>query len=79
LSVAARAAAATALPFNHPDRSATPPAGKQAAGWYQIIRNGSVAAYYAALADPNSAAPADLYPGNAVFDFLDEKKFPTPE
>jgi len=52
---------------------------KQAAGWYQIIRNGSVAAYYAALADPNSAAPADLYPGNAVFDFLDEKKFPTPE
>ena len=52
---------------------------KQADGWYQIIRNGSVAAYYAAIADPNSAAPADLYPDNAVFDFLDERKFPTPE
>src|SRR5882672_6231747 len=35
LSVAAGAAAATALPFNHPVRAATPPAGKQTAGWYR--------------------------------------------
>ncbi|MBA2399989.1 MAG: MBL fold metallo-hydrolase [Bradyrhizobium sp.] len=35
LSVAAGAAAATTLPFNHPARSATPPAGKQTAGWYR--------------------------------------------
>jgi glyoxylase-like metal-dependent hydrolase (beta-lactamase superfamily II) len=35
LSVAAGAAAATALPFNHPAVAATPPAGKQTAGWYR--------------------------------------------
>ena len=35
LSVAAGAAAATALPFNHPVRAATPPVGKQTAGWYR--------------------------------------------
>ena len=35
LSVAAGAAAATALPFNHQVRAATPPAGKQTAGWYR--------------------------------------------
>src|SRR4051794_12663894 len=35
LSVAAGAAAATALPFNQPARATTPPAGKQAAGWYR--------------------------------------------
>src|ERR1043165_8029605 len=35
LSVAAGAAAATTLPFNHPVRAATPPAGKQTAGWYR--------------------------------------------
>ncbi len=35
LSVAAGAAAATTLPFDHPVRAATPPAGKQANGWYR--------------------------------------------
>jgi glyoxylase-like metal-dependent hydrolase (beta-lactamase superfamily II) len=35
LSVAAGAAAAVTVPCNHPVRAATPPAGKQAAGWYR--------------------------------------------
>ena len=35
LSVAGGAAAATAVPFSHPVRATTPPAGKQAAGWYR--------------------------------------------
>jgi glyoxylase-like metal-dependent hydrolase (beta-lactamase superfamily II) len=34
-SVAAGAAATAALPFDHSVRAATPPAGKQAAGWYR--------------------------------------------
>jgi hypothetical protein len=52
---------------------------KQANGWYQIIRNGSVAAYFAARSDPNIAAPAELLPESAVLDFLDERKLPEPE
>ena len=35
LSVAAGAAAAVTVPCNHPVRAVTPPAGKQAAGWYR--------------------------------------------
>jgi glyoxylase-like metal-dependent hydrolase (beta-lactamase superfamily II) len=35
LSVAAGAAAATTMPLSRPVRAATPPAGKQAAGWYR--------------------------------------------
>jgi glyoxylase-like metal-dependent hydrolase (beta-lactamase superfamily II) len=35
LSVAAGAAAATTLPSSQPARAATPPAGKQIAGWYR--------------------------------------------
>jgi len=35
LSVAAGAAAAVTVPCDHPVRAATPPAGKQAAGWYR--------------------------------------------
>ena len=35
LSAAAGAAAATSLPFNQPVHAATPPAGKQTAGWYR--------------------------------------------
>ena len=35
LSAAAGAAAAMTVPFDHPVRAATPPAGKQAAGWYR--------------------------------------------
>ena len=34
-SVAASAATAIAVPFGHPVRAATPPAGKQAPGWYR--------------------------------------------
>jgi glyoxylase-like metal-dependent hydrolase (beta-lactamase superfamily II) len=35
LSAAAGAAAAATVPFDRPARAATPPAGKQAAGWYR--------------------------------------------
>jgi glyoxylase-like metal-dependent hydrolase (beta-lactamase superfamily II) len=35
LSAAAGAAAAVTVPFDHPVRAATPPAGKQTAGWYR--------------------------------------------
>src|SRR5664279_2445346 len=35
LSAAAGAAAAVAMPLDHSVRAATPPAGKQAAGWYR--------------------------------------------
>ena len=35
LSAAAGAAAATSLPFSQPVLAATPPAGKQTAGWYR--------------------------------------------
>jgi glyoxylase-like metal-dependent hydrolase (beta-lactamase superfamily II) len=35
LSAAAGVAAAATVPFDHPARAATPPAGKQTAGWYR--------------------------------------------
>jgi O-antigen ligase len=49
---------------------------RQAKGWYQIIRNGSVAAFYTAKADPTIAAPAELKPESAVFEYLDQKNVP---
>jgi len=52
---------------------------KHANGWYQIIRNGSVAAFYAAKADPSLAAPAELLPYNAVLEYLDERRIPSAE
>jgi pentatricopeptide repeat protein len=44
----------------------------QATGWHNIITTGSVAAYFAAKTDPNIAAPADLLPEAAVFEYLDK-------
>ena len=50
---------------------------RQANGWYQIIRNGSVAAFYLAKADQSLAEPAELRPESAVLEYLDQKDFST--
>ncbi len=44
---------------------------KQANGWYSLIKDGSVAAFYKAQTDTSVAQPADLVPGNAVRQYLD--------
>ena len=44
----------------------------QAKGWSNIIKNGSVAAYYAAKSDPAIASPVQLLPQAAVYEYLDE-------
>lgn len=45
---------------------------KQANGWYMIMTDGSVATYFKAQQDPQTALPADLRPENAVRQFLDD-------
>lgn len=45
---------------------------RQANGWYLIIKEGSVAAFYRSQADPNIAPPADLLPFTAVRQYVDE-------
>lgn len=45
---------------------------KQANGWYSLIKDGSLAAFYKAQNDATVAAPADLVPGNAVRQYLDK-------
>ncbi len=45
---------------------------RQAAGWYQLIKKGSVAAFYAAQNDRGIAAPAELLPEKAVLMYLDK-------
>lgn len=44
---------------------------KQANGWHALIKDGSVAAFYKAQNDAAIAQPADLVPGNAVRQYLD--------
>lgn len=48
---------------------------RQANGWYWLIRDGSVAAFYKAQGDQRIAPPAELLPPNAVIEFVDEQKF----
>lgn len=48
---------------------------RQAAGWRNLIRDGSVSAFYAARNDPAIALPAELIPDKAVVMYLDK----TPE
>jgi len=45
---------------------------RQANGWYMIIREGSVAAFYRSKTDPNIAAPVELTPQSAVRQYLDK-------
>lgn len=45
---------------------------RQANGWYSLIKDGSVAAFLESQADASVAAPADLVPGNAVRQYLDD-------
>ena len=45
---------------------------RQADGWYSLLKNGSVIAFYAAQNDPSLAAPSDLRPEVAVLQFLDK-------
>jgi tetratricopeptide (TPR) repeat protein len=47
-------------------------------GWYEIIKNGSLAAYYRSQADPSVTPPAELVPQSAVQEYLDERMFPRP-
>ena len=47
---------------------------RQANGWYELIRNGSMAALGRSLTDKTVAPPAELMPESAVRQFLD--KFP---
>jgi hypothetical protein len=49
---------------------------RHAAGWYEIIRRGSVRAYYNAVNDPSLAAPTELRPNNAVLEYLDQPPEP---
>jgi tetratricopeptide (TPR) repeat protein len=46
--------------------------GRDANGWYSLIRDGSTAAFYKAQADPETAPPAELSPHNAVLPYLDK-------
>jgi tetratricopeptide (TPR) repeat protein len=48
---------------------------RQSNGWYNIIRQGSVAAFYNARSDPGIAPPAELIPENVVLDYLDRPDF----
>lgn len=45
---------------------------RQAKGWYMIIREGSVAAFYRSRNDADIAAPAELIPTSAVRKYLDD-------
>jgi|CXWL01.1.fsa_nt_gi O-antigen ligase len=45
---------------------------RQANGWYELIRNGSMAAFQKAQKDNSIAPPAELLPESAVRQFLDE-------
>ena len=45
---------------------------RQAAGWYNILKIGSVAAFYTAQKDPQAATPNDLLPASAVLQYLDK-------
>jgi hypothetical protein len=45
---------------------------RQAEGWYRLIKNGSVNAFYAAQNDPQIALPAELMPDKAVLMYLDD-------
>lgn len=45
---------------------------RQANGWYAIIQDGSVNAFHKSRQDSDTAAPAELNPGDAVRQYLDE-------
>jgi len=45
---------------------------RQAHGWYLIIREGSVAAFYRSQGDPDIAPPAELTPYNGVLQYVDK-------
>ncbi len=45
---------------------------RHANGWYLIIREGSVAAFYQSQTDPNVAPPVELTPYNGVRQYLDK-------
>jgi O-antigen ligase len=45
---------------------------RHANGWYMMIRQGSVAAFYRAQTDKNIAPPAELAPSNGVRQYLDK-------
>lgn len=45
---------------------------RQANGWYWIIKEGSVAAFYRSQKDSSIAPPADLRPHNAVRQYIDK-------
>jgi O-antigen ligase len=45
---------------------------RQANGWYSMMREGSVRAFYRAQNDPNLAPPAELTPATAVLKYIDK-------
>lgn len=45
---------------------------RQANGWYAIIKDGSVAAFYRSKTNPDIAAPAELLPPSAVRQYVDK-------
>ncbi len=45
---------------------------RQANGWYIIIREGSVAAFYRSQIDPNVTPPVELIPSSAVRQYVDK-------
>ena len=45
---------------------------RQANGWHALIRDGSTAAFYRAQKDTEIAPPAELWPDNAVRQYLDK-------
>ena len=45
---------------------------RQADGWYNLFKIGSVRAFYAARENSELAAPAELLPEAAVLEYLDK-------
>jgi|GEM_PF-2016608 len=52
---------------------------KQTGGWVTLLRDGDLAAMYASRIDLNIAAPADLRPEEAVYQFIDWDSIPSPK
>jgi O-antigen ligase len=52
---------------------------RQANGWYELLTQGSVRAFYAARADAAIAPPAELIPNSAVLLYLDKTPGERPE
>lgn len=52
---------------------------RQANGWFNVFKIGSVRAFYAAQQDPEIAAPVDLLPDGAVLEYLDKPPGEAPQ